>query len=61
MRIANIECKKAVRDCFDLIVKVFNESSKITWEGGGGGGGYRMTIKNVQEWSKLRSKLIVCE
>ena len=27
----------------------------------GGGEGYRMTIKNVQEWSKLRSKLIVCE
>ena len=36
----------AVRHYADLIVKVFEEKSEITW-------GYRMPIKDVQEWVHL--------
>ena len=46
--------KKVVRHRVDLIAKVFEEDFEISE-------GYRMTIKDVQEWGKLRPKLIVYE
>ena len=56
MRTVIIMCinkENSERHYVDLIVKVFYKNPEITW-------GYKMSIKDVQEWVTLSPKLDAC-